>query len=312
MSEHKVIAWFTDNPVAANLVMLIFIAGGLISLSNMHKEEFPTIDPGIIRVQVPYLGAAPEEVEQGVCIRIEEAIEGVDGMDRFFSISNEGMCTVMIEILQNVDVTRVLNDVKAKVDAISTFPAETEKPIVSALLFQGQTISFALYGNTDETTLKVLAEQMRDEISALPGISQVGVNYVRPWEISVEVSEQTLRRYNLTMSQVASAIRRSSLDLPGGSIKTQGGEILLRSKGQAYRGQEFEDIVVVTQRDGTNITLGEIADVRDGFQEGFLKAKFDGEPAVSVTIYRVGNEDTITSATAVKSYLERKQSALPK
>ena len=312
MSEHKVIAWFTDNPVAANLVMLIFIAGGLISLSTMHKEEFPTIDPGIIRVQVPYLGAAPEEVEQGVCIRIEEAIEGVDGMDRFFSISNEGMCTVMIEILQNVDVTRVLNDVKAKVDAISTFPAETEKPIVSALLFQGQTISFALYGNTDETTLKVLAEQMRDEISALPGISQVGVNYVRPWEISVEVSEQTLRRYNLTMSQVASAIRRSSLDLPGGSIKTQGGEILLRSKGQAYRGQEFEDIVVVTQRDGTNITLGEIADVRDGFQEGFLKAKFDGEPAVSVTIYRVGNEDTITSATAVKSYLERKQSTLPK
>ena len=312
MSEHKVIAWFTDNPVAANLVMLIFIAGGLISLSTMHKEEFPTIDPGIIRVQVPYLGAAPEEVEQGVCIRIEEAIEGVDGMDRFFSISNEGMCTVMIEILQNVDVTRVLNDVKAKVDAISTFPTETEKPIVSALLFQGQTISFALYGNTDETTLKVLAEQMRDEISTLPGISQVGVNYVRPWEISIEVSEQTLRQYNLTMSQVAGAIRRSSFDLPGGSIKTQGGEILLRSKGQAYRGQEFEDIVVVTQRDGTNITLGEIADVRDGFQEGFLKAKFDGEPAVSVTIYRVGNEDTITSATAVKSYLERKQSTLPK
>jgi len=311
MSEHKVIAWFTDNPVAANLMMLIFVTGGLISLSTMHKEEFPTIDPGIVRVQVPYLGAAPEEVEQGVCIRIEEAIEGVDGMDRFFSISNEGMCTVMIEVLQNMDVTRVLNDVKAKVDAISTFPAETEKPIVSALLFQGQTISFALYGNTDETTLKVLAEEMRDEISSLPGISQVGVNYVRPWEISIEVSEQTLRQYNLTMSQVAGAIRRSSLDLPGGSIKTQGGEILLRSKGQAYSGREFEDIVVVTQRDGTNITLGEIADVRDGFQEGFLKARFDGEPAVSVAVYRVGKEDTIASSTAVKNYLKRKQATLP-
>ena len=311
MSEHRAITWFTDNPVAANLMMLIFISGGLISLATMHKEEFPTIDPGIIRVQVPYLGAAPEEVEQGVCIRIEEAIEGVDGMDRFFSISNEGMCTVMIEVLQDVEVTRVLNDVKAKVDSISTFPAETEKPLVSALLFQGQTISFALYGNTDETTLKVLAEQMRDEISSLPGISQVGVNYVRPWEISIEVSEKTLRQYNLTMSQVAGAIKRSSLDLPGGSIKTQGGEILLRSKGQAYSGLEFESIVIVTHPDGTNITLGEIADVRDGFQEGFLKAKFDGEPAVSVAIYRVGNEDTITSANAVKSYLERKQPTLP-
>ena len=233
MSENRAIAWFTDNPVAANLMMLIFVLGGLISLASMHKEEFPTIDPGVIRVQVPYLGAAPEEVEQGVCIRIEEAIEGVDGMDRFFSISNEGMCTVMIEVLQNVDVTRVLNDVKGQVDAISTFPAETEKPVVSAILFRGQTISFALYGKTDETTLKIIAEEMRDEISALPGISQVSVNYVRPWEISIEVSEQILRQYNLTMSQVADAIRRSSLDLPGGSIKTQGGEILLRSKGQA-------------------------------------------------------------------------------
>lgn len=311
MSDHKVIAWFTDNPVAANLLMLIFIAGGFISLFSMHKEEFPTIDPGIVRIQVPYLGAAPEEVEQAVCVRIEEAIESVDGMDRFFSISNEGMCTVMVEVLQDVDVTRVLNDVKAKVDAISTFPDETEKPVVSAMLFQGQTISFAVYGNTDETTLKVLAEEMRDEISALPGISQVGVNYVRPWEISIEVSEHTLRRYNLTMTEVANAIRRSSLDLPGGSIKTLGGEILLRSKGQAYRGREFEDIVVVTQTDGTNITLGEIAAVRDGFQEGFLKARFDDEPAVTISIYRVGNEDTIGSANELKAYLERKQPLLP-
>ncbi len=311
MSENRAIAWFTDNPVAANLMMLIFVVGGLISLASMHKEEFPTIDPGVIRVQVPYLGAAPEEVEQGVCIRIEEAIEGVDGMDRFFSISNEGMCTVMIEVLQNVDVTRVLNDVKGQVDAISTFPAETEKPVVSAILFRGQTISFALYGKTDETTLKIIAEEMRDEISALPGISQVSVNYVRPWEISIEVSEQILRQYNLTMSQVADAIRRSSLDLPGGSIKTQGGEILLRSKGQAYSGREFENIVIVTQRDGTNVTLGDIASVRDGFQEGFLKAKFDGEPAVSVSIYRIGKEDTLTSAATVKEYLARKQLSLP-
>ena len=311
MSDHKVITWFTDNPVAANLLMLIFVTGGFISLATMHKEEFPTIDPGVIQVRVPYLGAAPEEVEQAVCIRVEEAIESVDGMDRFFSISNEGMCTVMVEVLQNVDVTRVLNEVKAKVDSISTFPAETEKPIISALLFQGQTISFSLYGNTDEATLKILAEEMRDEISALPGISQVGVNYVRPWEISIEVSEHTLRQYNLSMNQVAAAIRRSSLDLPGGSIKTLGGEILLRSKGQAYRGNEFEDIVVVTRNDGTNITLGDIAIVRDGFQEGFLKARFDGEPAVTVSVYRVGDEDTVTSANTLKAYLERKQPLLP-
>lgn len=309
--QHAVIAWFTDNPVAANLMMLIFLAGGAISLFSMHKEEFPSIEPGIVQIQVPYLGAAPQEVEEAVCIRIEEAIEGVDGMDRVFTTAREGMCTVMVELLQDTDITTALNDIKGNVDAISTFPAETEKPIVSSMQFLGQTISLLIHGETDEATLKILAEQIRDDISALEGISQVSVSYARPWEISIEVSEQTLRQYNLTMTQIADSIRRASLDLPGGSIKTEGGEILLRSKGQAYRGHEFEDIVVVTRPDGTNITLGDIAVVRDAFQEGFLRARFDGEPAVSVMTFRVGEEDTITSANSVKQYVERKREQLP-
>ena len=311
MDNHKFLTWFTDNPVAANLMMVIFIAGGLISLATMHKEEFPNIEPGIVQIQIPYLGAAPEEVEQAVCIRVEEAIEGVDGMDRFASTSREGMCSVMVELLQNADITTVLNEIKGKVDAISTFPAETEKPIVSSMQFRGQTISLAVHGNTDEGTLKLLAEEIRDDISALEGISQVSVAYARPWEISIEVSEQTLRQYNLTMSQIADAIRRSSLDLPGGSIKTQGGEILLRSKGQAYRGRDYEDIVIVTRPDGTSIQLGDIAVVNDAFQEGFLRAKFDGERSVAVTVYRVGKEDTITSANSVKQYIEKKRALLP-
>ncbi|MBT4159949.1 MAG: efflux RND transporter permease subunit, partial [Gammaproteobacteria bacterium] len=312
MESHKVLTWFTDNPVAANLLMMIFIAGGSISLFSMHKEEFPNIEPGVVQIVVPYLGAAPEEVEQAVCIRIEEAVEGVDGKDRLFTVSREGTCTVLVEVLPDVDVTTVLNEVKGKVDAISTFPAETEKPIVSSMQFRGQTISLAIYGKTDETTLKLLAEEIRDDISSLDGISQVSVSYARPWEISIEISENTLRQYNLTMTQVANAIRRSSLDMPGGSIKTQGGEILLRSKGQAYRGHEYEDIVVLTQPDGTNISLGEIAIVRDAFQEGFLRARFDGQPAVSVIVSRVGDEDIITAAEAVKTYIKRKQSTLPK
>lgn len=312
MENHKVIAWFTDNPVAANLMMLIFLAGGTISLFSMHKEEFPNIEPGIVQVQVPYLGAAPEEVEEAVCIRIEEAIEGVDGMDRVHTTSREGMCSVMIELLQDANITTALNDIKGKVDAISTFPSETEKPIVSSMQFRGQTISLIVHGDTDEATLKLIAEEVRDDISALEGISQVAVSYARPWEISIEVSEQTLRQYNLTMTQIANAIRRASLDLPGGSIKTEGGEILLRSKGQAYRGYEYEDIVIVTRADGTNITLGDIAIVRDDFQEGFLRARFNGERAVSVMVYRVGDEDTITSAQAVKQYIEKKRNLLPR
>ncbi len=312
MNSHPVLTWFTDNPVAANLLMLIFIAGGAISLASMHKEEFPNIEPGIVQIQVPYLGAAPEEVEEAVCIRIEEAIEGADGIDRFMTIAREGMCSVMVEVLPEASVTTVLNDVKSNVDAISTFPAETEKPIVSSMQFRGQTITLAIHGDTDEATLKLLAEEIRDDISSLEGISQVAVSYARPWEISIEVGEQTLRQYNLTMTQVADAIRQSSLDLPGGSIKTLGGEILLRSKGQAYRGHEYEDIVIVTRPDGTNITLGQIATVRDAFQEGFLKARFNGKPAVSVMVFRVGEEDTVTSAQAVKRYIERKRPHLPR
>lgn len=311
MENHKVITWFTDNPIAANLMMLIFISGGFISLATMHKEEFPNIEPGIVQVQIPYLGAAPEEVEEAVCIRVEEAIEGVNGTDRVSATAREGMCSVIIELLPDADMTTALNDIKGRVDAISTFPAETEKPIVSSLMFRGQTITLAVHGNTDEATLKLLAEEIRDDISALEGISQVSVSYARPWEISIEVSEDTLRQYNLTMTQIAAAIRGASLDMPGGSIKTQGGEILLRSKGQAYRGHEYEDIVVLTRADGTNITLGEIATVRDAFQEGFLKARFNGEPAVSVMVFRVGEEDTITSAHSVKQYLEKKRAVMP-
>lgn len=307
----RVIGWFVDNPVAANLMMFIFLVGGAISLVTMHREEFPSIEPGVVSVTVPYLGAAPEEVEQAVCIRIEESVEGVMGIDRMQSFANEGACTVILELESDADDGKVMNEIKSRVDGISTFPRETEKPIISALSFNGQTILVALSGETDEATLKQNADKIRDDISALDGISQVAVNYSRPYEISIEVSENTLRQYNLTLSSVANAIRSASLDLPGGSIKTAGGEILLRSKGQAYRGDEFRDIVVLTRPDGSNITLDEIATINDGFEEGYLSATFNGEPAMIITVYRVGDEDTITSAQAVKDYIKRVEPSLP-
>ncbi|MFT5011551.1 MAG: multidrug efflux pump subunit AcrB [Patiriisocius sp.] len=307
----RTITWFVDNPVAANLMMFIFLVGGAISLATMHREEFPSIEPGVVQVTVPYLGAAPEEVEQAVCVRIEEAVDGVQGIDRIQSFANEGACTVILELVSSADEGKVLNEIKSKVDGISTFPRETEKPIISSLTFNGQTILVALSGQTDETTLKKNADKIRDEIAALDGISQVAVNYARDYEISIEVSENTLRQYNLTLSSVADAIRSASLDLPGGSIKTEGGEILLRSKGQAYRGDEFRDIVVLTRPDGSNITLGEVANIKDGFEEGFRSATFNSDPAMVITVYRVGNEDTITSARAVKQYIERVRPTLP-
>ncbi len=307
----KSIAWFTDNPVAANLLMLILIVGGIFSLNSMHKEEFPSIEPGIIQITIPYLGAAPVEAEKAVCIRVEEAIEGLDGIERMTATASEGACTVFLEVFSDADLTVTLNGVKSRVDAINTFPAETEKPVVSSLQFRGKTISVVISGETDEATLKLVAEEMRDEIASLEGISQVSVNYARPWEISVEVSEQVMRQYRLTLTDVANAIRRASLDMPGGSIKTDGGEVLIRSQGQAYSGTDYEKIEILSRADGSKVTLADIAVVKDAFQEGFLGAKYDGQRAVTITVYRVGDEDTITSADSVKQYVTQKSAEVP-
>jgi multidrug efflux pump subunit AcrB len=227
------------------------------------------------------------------------------------STASEGSCSVQLELESGADMVRALNDIKGKVDSINTFPEQTERPIVSLVTNVSQVADIVVAGNADERTLKTIAEQMREELAAIDGISQVSMEYVRPDEISVEVSETTLRRYGLTLDQVAQAIRRSSLDLPGGAIKAGGGEILVRTQGQNYRGTEFEDIVVVTRQDGTAVRLGDIADVVDGFAEGDLLVRFNGLPAAMVRVNRVGNEDTIEISEKVHAYLAELEPQLP-
>lgn len=307
----SLIQWFVDNPVAANLLMLVLIVGGLISLTNLRQEEFPDVELDAVSVSVPFLGATPEEVEEGVCIRIEEALEGTENVRSMTATASEGSCSVQLELVSGADNVRALNDIKGKVDAISTFPEQTERPIVSLVTNVSQVADIVVAGNTDERTLKNLALQMREEIAAIDDISQVSVEYVRPDEISVEVSETTLRRYGLTLDQVAQAIRRSSLDLPGGAIKAGGGEILVRTQGQNYSGTEFEDVIVVTRQDGTALRLGDIATVRDGFEEGDLQVRFNGLPAAMVRVNRIGDEDTIEIAEKVHDYIDTLKPTLP-
>lgn len=306
-----IIAWFAHNPVAANLLMWILIVGGLLALPNTHQEEFPTLEVDAVQVNVPYLGAAPAEVESGVCIRVEEAIQGTEGIDKVTSSASEGYCSVIIELVEGVDKTKLSNDIKSKVDAISSFPAETEQPVTAEVTLLATVLQIAVAGNADERTLKLIGQQLRDDLVALPGVSQVDLLFARPYEISIEVSEQTLRRHGLTMAAIGSAIESSSMDIPGGSLKTEGGEIMLRTKGQAYRGQEFEDIVVLTRIDGSTVTLGEIANVVDGFEDSDLRARFDGKPAVALKVSRVGEEDVLAIARDVKEYLLHAQQELP-
>ena len=307
----RVISWFSHNIVAANLLMTILVIGGVMALFTVHQEEFPNIEFEMVNVSVPYLGAAPEEAELGVCVRIEEAIEGVEGIEKVYSTASEGACAVRAQLYEGADEAAAVNEIKSQVDGISSFPVETEKPIVSAMSFRHNVMEIAVAGDAPERTLKEIARGIRDDIAALDGISQVDLMYTRPYEISVEVSEYMLRRHGLTLDDVAHALRRASLDMPGGTLRTEGGEILLRTKGQAYLGTEFEDLVVLTREDGTRVYLRDVAQVRDGFAEGDLLALFDGRPAAIVKVLRIGKEDIMEMAEKVRDYVADARLRMP-
>ncbi len=305
------VAWFASNGVAANLLMFLILAGGLVILPQIKEEVFPEFSTDLVNISVLYPGAAPEEVEEGVCVRIEEAIQSLTGVKRITSTASENLGLVNVELMDGTDVRELLDDVKARVDAIDTFPEEVEQPIIQELIVRNQVINIAVSGRADEGTLKSLAEQVREEIASLPGITQVELSNARPYEVSIEVSEEALRRWGISFDQVAQAVRRSSLDLPGGSLKTEGGEILLRAKGQAYLGGEFEELALLTRQDGTRILLGDVATVVDGFAETDQSARFDGEPAVLVQVYRVGEQRALEIAQTVRSYVTGAQKRMP-
>ncbi len=308
---NSIIAWFVRNGVAANVLTVIIIAGGLLALPQIRRQVFPEFPSEMIQVNVPYPGASPAEVEEGICVRIEEAVQTLDSIKKLTSTAIEGNGIVTIELIHGSDTGQALNDVKSRVDAIDTFPEEAEEPVVAEIELRRSVLSVAVSGTAGERTLKRLAEQARDEIGALPGITQVELASARPYEISIEVSEQALRQYGLTFDEVARAVRRSSLDLPGGSIRTTGGEILLRSKGQAYQGREFEQIAVRSHPDGTRLLLGDVARVVDGFAETDQRATFDSEPTVLLQVFRVGQQSALEIANQVTHYIGVAQARMP-
>ncbi len=305
------IAWFAHNHVAANLLLGLIVLSGLVAVVSMPQKSFPDIDIPIISITVPYLGAAPEEVEQGVCIRIEEELEGVEGVKQIRSNANEGSCTLSVELFDDTDTGKALDDVKNRVDAIDTFPVETDKPIVNLVSAVRAVLDIAVTGPTDERTLKIIGQQVRDDMAKLPGITQVELRNTRDYEISIEVSESSLRRNGLSFDNVAQAVRNRSLDLPGGSIKTTGGEILLRTKGQAYWGGEFEQLVLRTAPDGTRLYLKDVATVVDGFADTDQMLRFDGKPAALIRVSRIGNQDIINITQVVRAYLDTAATRVP-
>ncbi|SDB12764.1 Multidrug efflux pump subunit AcrB [Pseudidiomarina indica] len=305
------IAWFANNSVAANLLMMLIIVSGLFMLGQVQKQMFPEIEFNMISVQVPYLGAAPQEVEQGVLIRIEDAIKDVDGIKRISSTAREGMGSVSIEVEGGYDVQVVMDEVKMLIDAIPSFPQQIEKPNIYQLRPQREVIWIGIYGDMGEAMQKELAKQIRDELKRIGGISKVEVVGARNYEISVEISEADLQRYNLTFQDIVAAIRGTSIDVAGGSIKTPNGDILLRANNQAYAGGEFEEIVLIKRPDGTRLTLSDIAVVKDEFVEQRRFTRFNGKNATFVRVDSVGDQNDLLIAEVVKRYVEDKAKDLP-
>jgi multidrug efflux pump subunit AcrB len=305
------IRWFSTNHVAANLLMLVILGAGLVSAVSIKQEVFPEIALDVITIQVPYLGGTPAEVEEAVCIRIEEAVQGVDGIKKITSSSSEGIGVVTIELETGTDKRKALDDVKAEVDRIITFPAETEKPIVTLVEPRQQVIDVVIYGDATERTIKLLADRIRDDLLAIDDITYANVGGTRPFEISIEVSERDLQAHGLTLEQVTRAVQANSLDLPGGSVKTSAGEILVRTKGQRYTGEEFGRIVVITAPDGTEVTLDRIARVRDGFEDVDAASYLDGKRSAMIQVYRTGDQGVLTVTDAAKAYVAEMADQMP-
>jgi len=309
---HGLIAWFARNDVAANLLMVVIVVAGLYSLSNkIPVDLFPEFEINTVQVSTALPGASPQEVEEGLTIKIEEAIQDIAGIREMTSRSNEGRSTVTVEVEDGFDVREMLDEMKTRVDAINNFPVEAERPLVIMPQRMRDAIGVVMYGDYDSLTLRRFAEDVRDEISALPEVSQVSVDNSLRFEISIEIPEWSLRKYDLTLEQVAGALRRNSTDVSAGNLKTEGGDIFIRSIGQAYRANDFSQLPILTDKDGTLIRLGDIAVLRDEFEETPLRTRFNGIPAIEVEVFRVGDQSIIEVTDAVKSYIEGKQSGLP-
>jgi len=299
----RVTAFMIRYPVWVTVLLFGIVAFGLISLSQLRYSFFPEIEPDIIQVQVVYPGASPEEVAEGVVLKIEENIDGLEGVERITSVSRENMGTVTVEVLKGADIELVLADVKNAVDRINSFPVDAEKPVIFKQLFRTRSLSIVLFGKADLYNLKHIAEAFRDDLLADPGISQVSIEGLPALEISIEVSEERLRRYQLTFAEVARAVAAANVNISGGKFETVDEEILIRSWGRDYNAQGFLDIPVRGNADGTVVLLKDVADIHEKWEDNPSKRYYNGQPAVILNVDQTGNEDILAIAEKAKAVL---------
>ena len=306
-----IIAWFARNSVAANLLMIFILVGGLLTIQTINKQMFPQVKINWISYNAPYPGAAPQEVEEGITIKIEEALETIQGLKRVITYSNRNFSNGWFEVELDYDPQVVLEEVKSAIDSISSFPDGMERIKVEREKFRQEVMYLSLYGDLSNSELKELGRKVHNEIQQLPMVNISELYSGLAYEISIEVSKDKLREYGLSFNSIANAVRNYSRNMSAGQIRAENGYINLRVENQAYRGHEFEQIPVVTLADGTRIVLGEIATINDGFEEGLQYSKFNGENSVTLFIGAADNQSITGIADVVKNYVENKSETLP-
>ncbi|MCJ7615358.1 MAG: efflux RND transporter permease subunit, partial [Desulfobacterales bacterium] len=305
------VAWMAGHSVAANLLMLVLLVGGIIMAYNIKQEVFPYFEMDMVNITVPYPGASPQEVEEGILLAIEEAVVGLEGVEEVRSTAKEGSGTVTVEMIEGENLQKLAQDIRNEVDRITSFPEDIEEPIIAIVSRKRYVVSLALYGDQSELVLREYADYIRDRLLQEPDITQVEVVSARNHEIDVEIPQNTLRAYSLTLDDVAQRIRRASVELPGGAIRTPSGDILVRMKERRDFGPEFARIPIITSNDGTQILLENIATVKDGFEETTVSSSYNGKQAVMLDIYRVGDQTPISVSDAVRRVVEEVNVALP-
>ena len=297
-----IIAWFTRNPVAANLLMIIILVGGLFTAMTIRKQMFPQFESSWMSIQVAYPGAAAQEVEEGITMKIEDSLEGMQGIERHITYSNRGFSQSWIRIDESYDSKEVLDEVKMQIDSISTFPDGMERPIVAKEKYRQEVMFLSLHGPLSQRELKDLGSKIHDELLALPGVNIAEYYSGLRYEIGIEISPDRLREYGLTFRDVSNAVRASSANMSAGQI---------RAENQAYRGKEFEKLPLVSLADGSQVLLGDVATVNDGFQEGIQFSKFNGDNSRTFFIGASEDQDITKVAATINEYLAKKADELP-
>lgn len=306
------IAWFAKNDVAANIMLvLIMLVGFYVMKTQVAVDMFPDVEIRSVNVSMSLPGASPQEVEEGITIKVEEAIQDLEGIDNMNSQSREGGASITVEVIDGYDVRELLEEIKIRVDSIANFPVDAENLLIQVPQWRQDAIGVVLYGDYDALTLRRIAENVRDELAQLPDVTQAELDNTIPFEMSIEVPEWALRQHDLTLEQIAGVLRQNSRDVSAGNLRTEGGEIFIRSRGQAYQASDFGSIPIITTQDGTMVRLSDIAQIRDEFEETPLRTRFNGVPAVEIEVFRTGNESIIDIAAAVRGYIAGKQSQLP-